>query len=113
MTYWLLSKSVPVRLGMNRSDADAEGVRRVGVIDGDNEADSGTEKSRPGDFFGVLDGVFRTRSHVRFFPADGMSAAATRDAEKSPTGNSGKRSSYYFCSSSPGKVPERPRYYKS
>ena len=85
MTHWLLSKSVPVLFGMNRSEA--EGVRRVGVSDGDNDADSGTEKSLPGDFLGVFDGVFRTSSHALFFPAEGMSADASRDAEISPTGN--------------------------
>jgi hypothetical protein len=43
---------------MNRSDAD--GVRRDGVVE-----QSG--KSRPGDFLGVFDGVFRTDSLALFF----------------------------------------------
>jgi hypothetical protein len=60
---------------MNRSD----GVLRPGV-----SADSA--KTRAGDFFGVLVGVFRTRSLGRFVPPE--AGAVINDADNSPIARS-------------------------
>ena len=77
--YWLFSKSVHIRFGINRSDPF--GVLLPGVV-----TESG--RIRAGDFFGVFEGVFRTNSPVRFLPLeDGAEVEASRDAEKCPTKN--------------------------
>ena len=62
MTYLLPSKSVAVLLGMNLSAAPPPGVLRVGVL-------ALALFSLPGDFLGVLDGVFRRDSLSRLLPA--------------------------------------------
>ena len=79
MTHWLLSKSVPVLFGMNRSEA--EGVRRVGVSDGDEVA-MGTDPMDLGDDtegVGIIGPAVPRRAGEASGP-DAASSQAARDA---------------------------------